>query len=390
MKTKLVIFGLTGDLAQRKLLPALEAIIATGEYDDLSIIGVSRREVTAAEVVGSHQSLVDRTQMFTMNLAEPGEYRELSDFLSLGTDEQALMYLSVPPSAAADIVDFLGQAGLNTPNVKILFEKPFGFDYESAKDFIERTARYYQEEQLYRIDHYMAKEIAQMLIKAHAEQHWSNKTVESIEVTATETIGIEGRAFFYEETGALRDFLQGHLLQLLALVLAEESDASLPLRRLKALEQLQPADSTQAHRAQYKGYQQEVDNEGSLTETFAALTLMSTDPNWHGVTMKLLTGKAMDKKRSYVRIIFTDGTEQVYEEGAATNADGRRLDAYERVLIEAIKSNDELFITSPEVLRSWQLVADVQNHWSLDNEPLPVYEQGAQIADVLTLTAAEA
>lgn len=390
MKTKLVIFGLTGDLAQRKLLPALEGIIATGEYDDLSIVGVSRRDVSVAEVIGKHESLAARTQMFTMSLADPADYRRLSDYLSLDGDEQALMYLSVPPSAAADIVDFLGQAGLNPPNVKILFEKPFGFDYDSAKDFIERTAHYYREEQLYRIDHYMAKEIAQMLIKAHAEQSWSNQTVASIEVTATETIGIEGRAFFYEETGALRDFLQGHLLQLLALVLSEGSATSLPQRRLRALEQLQTADPLQARRAQYQGYQQEVANDGSLTETFAALTLMTTDPNWQGVPLKLLTGKAMDKKRSYVRIIFRDGTEQVYEEGTATNADGRRLDAYERVLIEAIKGNDELFITSPEVLRSWQLVADVQNHWSLDNEPLPVYAQGAKIVDVLSLTEPEA
>jgi len=168
MKTKLVIFGITGDLSRRKLLPALRDIVNSGEFKNLSIIGVSRRNVDVAELIESatgNTDLIDLTKVFTMNLAVADDYVRLKEYLDLADDEQALIYLSVPPNAAADIVDFLGEAGLNTPRVKILFEKPFGFDLASAKDFIERSSRYFNDDQLYRIDHYMAKEVAAEVIR---------------------------------------------------------------------------------------------------------------------------------------------------------------------------------------------------------------------------------
>src|SRR5690606_15797339 len=145
-------------------------------------------------------------------------------------------------------------------NTKILFEKPFGVDLASAEDFISRTARYYEEEQLYRIDHYLAKEMAQNIVvfrgrNALLANIWNNNFIESIEVVASETLGVEGRGQFYEQTGALRDVVQGHLMQLLALTLMDipvDFDwQKLPELRLKALEQLMPADPTQARRAQY-------------------------------------------------------------------------------------------------------------------------------------------
>lgn len=391
MKTKLVIFGLTGDLAQRKLLPALSEIVATGEYDDLSIVGVSRRDVSAKEVVGSHEALTRHTQMFTMNLAEAGDYRRLSDFLELQPDEQALMYLSVPPSAAADIVDFLGEAGLNTPNVKILFEKPFGFDLASAKDFLERTGRYFSEGQLYRIDHYMAKEVTQYILKsrlnAESKHHgWSAETVKRIDVIASEKIGIEGRVTFYEQTGAMRDFIQGHLMQLLALVLMEIPPAfdieTLPEYRLNVLRRLEPADPTLARRAQYEGYQTEVDNPGSTTETFASLALQSTDPRWQGVPLRLTTGKNLNDKRSYVQVTYQDGSVDIFEEGK-TPIEGRLPDAYERVLIEAMNGRKGIFTTGPEVLRSWELLAPVQEAWSMNETAIRQYAPGSRIDDLL-------
>jgi glucose-6-phosphate 1-dehydrogenase len=134
MKTKLVIFGITGDLSRRKLLPALHSIVEHRAMKDLSIVGVSRREVDVAMLVKEatdSDTLAGITRVFTLDLATPGDYVRLKDDLDVQSDEQVLIYLSVPPSAAADIVDFLGQAGLNLPNVKLLFEKPFGFDLES-------------------------------------------------------------------------------------------------------------------------------------------------------------------------------------------------------------------------------------------------------------------
>lgn len=392
MKTKLVIFGITGDLSHRKLLPALSEIAATGEYDDVSIVGVSRREVDVAEMLSSvgAEVLIDRTTVYTMDLADASAYEGLRDSLELTDDEQALIYLSVPPSASADIVDFLGQAGLNTPNVKILFEKPFGFDLASAQDFITRTAEHFKEEQLYRIDHYMAKEVAQELVRlrSNAENkhhHWSNESVASIEVVASEKIGVEDRAVFYEQTGALRDFVQGHLMQLLSLVLMDVprgfSLDYLPEQRLRALESIELAE-TPAVRAQYEGYQEAVGNIGSLTETFASIALTSTDERWQGVPLTLTTGKALSEKRTYVKVTYTDRTEDILEEGEI-KSESRLPDAYERVLIEAVHGRKSIFTTGPEVLRSWEILAPVQESWDMNNAPLKHYSQGSAISEVL-------
>lgn len=389
MKTKLVIFGITGDLSRRKLLPALRQIVESGEFEGLSIVGVSRREVDVkalvTEATGS-DILTDLTTIFTMNLAIAGDYVRLREFLAIKEDEQALIYLSVPPSAAAGIVDFLGESGLNTPNIKLLFEKPFGFDLVSAEDFIERTGRYYDEDQIFRIDHYMAKEVAAEVIKlrsnAENSQHqWGNASVSEVSIFATETIGIEDRAHFYEETGALRDFIQGHLMQLLSLVLMNLeppfSIDDIAERRLKALERLRLADPAKAVRAQYEGYQEEIKNPGSLTETFASVQLESNDERWRGVPLRLTTGKSLDTKRSVIAIKYTDGSEDIFEEGKVVSSNAKLPDAYERVLAEAIRGRKYIFTTSPEIIRSWAIVAPVQKAWSFDDQPLRLYAPGS-------------
>jgi len=393
MKTKLVIFGITGDLSRSKLLPALSEIIATGGYDDLEIIGVSRRDVVATELLEAAKSsnLADRTRLFTMDLAEEDDYTRLKESLGLQDDEQVLMYLSVPPNASADIVDFLGKAGLNTPNVKILFEKPFGFDLASARDFIERTGRYYNEEQLYRIDHYMAKEVAQEIIhlRSNAENKhhsWDKTSVTSIEVVASETLAAKERAVFYEQTGALRDVLQGHLMQLLSLILMDIphgfSLEYLPEQRLNALKQVRLADPAKASRAQYEGYQDDVANPGSLTETFAHLELESEAERWQGVSLRLASGKKLDKKHIYIKMHYTDGTEDIFEESQVLR-EGRLPDAYERVLVEAINGRKSIFTTSLEVLRSWEILAPIQEAWEMDNAPLRQYTPGSSVDQLL-------
>ncbi len=389
MKTQLVIFGITGDLSRRKLLPALESIIKTGEYDDVSIIGVSRREVDVAELVSQQPILADRTTVFSMDLAVASEYDRLKTYLEATSADQTLFYLSVPPGASADIVDFLGRAGLNTPKHKILFEKPFGFDLTSAQEFIARTVHYFNEDQLYRIDHYMAKEIAVEILRLrqNAENHhhhWNNQSVKAITVVATETIGIEGRVQFYEQTGALRDFVQGHLMQLLSLVLIQNpTPQDIPAQRLAALQYIKPVNPNQATRAQYEGYQEEVGNPGSQTETFVAFGLESNDPAWHGVPIRLLTGKALHEKRSYVSVEYADSTEDVFDEAKLVQRDGRHLDAYERVLIEAIAGRKDIFTSSAEVIRSWEILAPLQEAWAMNSHPLQRYIPGL---DVTALT----
>lgn len=417
MQTKLLIFGITGDLSRRKLLPALGQLVQTDEFKSLEIIGVSRRDVDTAKLLAGVEALKNRVGIFTMDVALAGDYVRLKEHVALGNDEQLLIYLAVPPSAATQIVDFLGEAGLNTPNVKILFEKPFGIDLASAEDFIARTSRYYKEEQLYRIDHYLAKEMAQNIVafrgrNALFSNIWNNNFIESIELVASEAIGIEGRGQFYEQTGALRDVVQGHLMQLLALTLMDiptDFDwEQLPKLRLKALEQLEPADPDKAYRAQYEGYQEEAGNIGSTTETFVRLDLSSTQPRWLDVPIRLTTGKALSKKTTEIRIhlkklheaqsnaiifriqpnegidieLFTkqpgyDRTFETRHLELAFPEDTRFPDAYEQVLVDAIRSEKSLFTSGPEVVRSWEILAPVQHAWNMSDASLPHYRVGS-------------
>lgn len=388
MKTTLVIFGITGDLSQRKLLPALSHIEASGL--DISVVGVSRREVDRDELLARYPELANRTTIFSMDLAEAPEYLRLKDLLASYNSDQTLFYMAVPPGAAAGIVDFLGEAGLNGPNDKILFEKPFGFDTISAEDFIQRTARYYHEANIYRIDHYMAKEVAQALIALRGnvenhQHHWNKDSIKAIDIIAAETIGVEGRGQFYEQTGALRDFLQGHLMQLLSLVLmripTDFSFEQLPVLRAQALSYIEPADPARALRGQYEGYGNEVGNPGSLTETFASVEISSNDPQWQGVVMRLSTGKALDRKETSVTVHYNDGTKDVFNEADLTGS--ASLDAYERVLLEAVAGNEALFTTSPEIIRSWEILATVQQAWGLNNEPIDSYTPGSAFDELV-------
>jgi len=419
MKTKLLIFGITGDLSKRKLLPAIHEIIESNAVNDLEIIGVSRHEVNVVELL--NDSVGSRAQpehfsIYEMDVANASEYYALRDHIALQNDEQLLVYLSVPPRAATQIVDFLGEAGLNSQNVKILFEKPFGEDLASAEEVITRTARYYDESQLYRIDHYLAKEMAQNIValrggNALFRHVWNKDAIEKIEIRATETLGIEGRAQFYEQTGALKDLVQGHLMQLLALTLLELPHEinwdELPELRAHALEQLKPADPAKAVRAQYDTYQDEVENKGSRTETFVSLELQSSDPRWEDVPLYLITGKALNEKATEIRVylrqtdeaqsncivfrvqpnegveieLFTKqpGYERKFETQHLRFSYPEHVelpDAYEQVIVDAIRSRKSLFTSSDEVLASWKVLQPLLDAWAMDSTPLMLYSKG--------------
>ncbi len=425
MKTKLVIFGITGDLSRRKLLPALANVIEAEKCDTLSIIGVSRRPVEQFTLLGDHhQNLNGTTTMFQMDLDNPDDYIRLREYIDQQSDEQVLFYLSVPPGSAGGIVENLGLAGMNGSQSKLLFEKPFGTDTTSAQAMINHTAAYFNETQVYRIDHYLAKEMAQNLVTFRAKNAifsylWSNKYIERIDVLALESIGIEGRTAFYEQTGALRDIVQGHLLQLLALALLplpEDDELNwddLPARRQAALDALKPADPTQSVRAQYEGYRDEVNNPDSTVETFVSMALESTDPTWQGVPLALTTGKALDRKKTEVRVHFrrVNDSQSNYlifkiqpDEGIAIDlvtrkpgydqdvehqslsymypADTRMPDAYEQILVDAISGRKSLFATSGEVLRAWEIVAPLQTAWQA-NPDIAFYPPGSKAGDII-------
>jgi glucose-6-phosphate 1-dehydrogenase len=420
MKTKIVIFGISGDLSRRKLLPALQKIISSGQFNELEVIGVSRRKLDLKELLISsvgNTDLAARSSIFSMNMADAKDYRRLKEHLDLQPDEQLLVYLSVPPVATRQIVSLLGAAGLNAPNVKLLLEKPFGIDLLSAQDMHEHIDRYFNDSQVYRIDHYLAKEMAQNIAafrSGNALFHyvWNNQAIDSIDVIATETIDVEGRAQFYEQTGALRDVVQGHLMQLLALVLMELPGElqwdEIPTRRLEALRQLRPADVVKACRGQYEGYQTEVGNWGSTTETFVSIEVLSSDPRWQGVPLRLTTGKALDKKTTEIRInfkkvheaqrnrlVFHIQPDEGVEVDVVAKIPGyeRQLEtrplsflypediilpeAYEQVLVDAIRSHKSLFTSGEEVQESWRILQPLLDNWDMNGQPMTIYGKGS-------------
>lgn len=445
MHSLIVIFGISGDLASRKLLPALARIASADQLKDVSILGVSRRSISLPKIFDGltggekikkgKQKLVLATDMLQMDISEHSHYDKLHKYIArkqreIGTDTelQVLYYLSVPPSAVLPIVKLLGKNKLNGKGTKLLLEKPFGFDLDSAKNIITKTAEYFSEEQVYRIDHYLAKEMAQNIIVFRATNAifsnlWDKNCIEAIEIIASEKIGIENRAQFYEQTGALRDIVQSHLMQLLALTIMEVPNTLdwqvLPQLRTMALNQIEPinADITgqTVTRGQYQGYTKEVDNPASKTETFVGLTVFSGDPNWQGVPIRLTTGKALAEKTTEIRVHFKKkqafasnmltlhiqpsesvqidlwakrpGYDRNFEKMNLSFSYGDQVkdlpEAYEQVIIDAIRSDKSLFASSEEVLRAWEILEPVQKSWSMRDDDLKRYEAGATASSIV-------
>ncbi len=434
--TILVIFGITGDLSGRYLLPALAEICRSDRLSkDFQILGVSRRDVTKDQILrGKQKILLPYSQIFKMDLAQEADYQKLKHQLEklnqkFGSKPQVIFYLSVPSVAARQIIELLGQAGLHAGHMKLLLEKPFGSDLDSAQELVAETSQYFPEPQVYRIDHYLAKEMAQNITvflgsNSIFRDIWSSQFIEDIKIVVSEKIGIEGRSGFYESTGALRDIVQSHLLQLSALTLMEPcSDIfdfdEIPRRRLAALKALEPVPSDKCServvRAQYEGYVKEVANPGSQVETFVAITLYSKDPRWENVPVHLITGKNLDKKLTEIRVSFKKTSNQasnmlvlriqpnegieldlwVKEPGYERKLQKRRLsfeydlefgrlpDAYEQVLIDAMRGNHSLFASSAEVLASWQILQPVLEYFSLGKVELKTYKPGSTIAQIL-------
>lgn len=412
--TLLVIFGITGDLAHRKLLPALNEIKKAGQLaDNFMVLGLSRHEITAEQIVPEGcEELVGHIDTMSMAVDQSEEYQNLKNKIESYRPEQVLFYFAVPPMAVLPIIENLGRVQLNGPHTKILLEKPFGVDLGSAKNLIEQIDKYYKEEQVFRIDHYLAKEMAQTITQFLAnntlKDYWNNQYIESIKIEALQTIGIEGRAAFYEATGALRDFVQSHLLQLAALVLMkpcidqQEMD-EMPQRRLEALNAIEPVKSaSQVARAQYDTYRTEVNNPNSVVETFVDMHIKSSDPRWVGVPIQLVTGKSLDKMVSQISIKFKtlpdlyvkslvfriQPDEAIILNGqkVATGheKEHRSRDAYELVIIEGVRSNHSLFASSDEVLSSWRILQPILDMWQIDQSDLRYYHPGSSTEQVLS------
>jgi glucose-6-phosphate 1-dehydrogenase len=347
--TAVVIFGASGDLTKRKLLPALFHLEQAGLLPaEFSVVGVARRPLegefakdmregilTFGGVKDGEKKLdefIGKIRYHAMNFDDPEGYGKLKEVLAdidqkQGTRGNRLFYLATAPEYFADIVQQLGAHGMAKPEkgkVHTIIEKPFGHDLESAKQLNDEVNRVFAEDQLFRIDHYLGKETVQnILIFRFAngifEPVWNRNYVDHVQITAAEDIGIEGRGPFYEKAGALRDVVQNHVMELLSFVAMEPPISfeaeSVRLEKFKVWRSIQPIHQMDVVRGQYgpgivdgkpvKGYRQEdrVDPNSS-TETYAALKIGIENWRWAGVPFYLRAGKRLAKRATDITIQF--------------------------------------------------------------------------------------
>jgi len=287
---------------------------------------------------------------------------------------EKIFHLAIPPEGVTEVLELIAR-NFGNSGVKILLEKPFGNDLATALDLVNHADKYFSEEQIYRVDHYLAKRSAQNVTR----KDWPRDNIKKIEILASEQIGIEGRVNFYEKTGALRDVVQSHLLELLALALAPEEQGMTPEVRVQVLQSLEViCDITKREcvkRGQYEGYREEVGNPESLTETLVEVNIVSNDPRWRGVEIKLATGKALSEKFARIKIIYREGAEKIL------NID-RELDAYEKVILAALKGERSLFMSKDEVLESWRILDAIQATWKNRTDDLIIYKKGSNLEEI--------
>ena len=455
----LVVFGATGDLAQRKLLPALYHRDAAGQLPDgARILGASRRPLTDDEfrtlgrkAVCGEGGAIDGAALdrFLARLgytpADAGAdagWPALADRLNERPGMARVFYLATAPELFGPICDRLDHAGLSHNGSRVVVEKPIGKSLDSARAVNDAVGAHFTEDRVYRIDHYLGKETVQNLMvlrfaNALFEPLWRAALIDHVQITVSETLGVEGRAGYYDTAGALRDMVQNHMLQLLCL-LAMEPPASLDAdavrdEKLKVLKSLLPI--TEANiaertvRGQYRagaseggpvpGYLEELGNEASNTETFVALKAEIANWRWAGVPFYLRTGKRLANRVSEIVIQFRPIPFSVFDTSAGPiEADrlvirlqpdegvklwlmikdpgqgGMRLryvpldmsfantfqvrnpDAYERLLMDVIRGNQTLFMRRDEVEAAWTWIDPILQAWTASAERPKPYTSG--------------
>ncbi|MTI19218.1 glucose-6-phosphate dehydrogenase [Rhodobacteraceae bacterium RKSG542] len=354
----LVVFGGTGDLAHRKLLPALYYRELGNQIPtDARIIAVSRRNISSEEyrnwalnALNDHLDEIDddimarfleRVQYVSVDVSANTGWENLETALAGREDVVRAFYLSVSPDLFGTICSAIGSHGLITDKTRVTIEKPIGKNGTSAHELNETIGSVFKEEQIFRIDHYLGKETVQNLMalrfaNAMFEPLWNSTHIDHVQITVAETLGVESRAGYYDTAGALRDMVQNHLLQLLCLVAMEPPESmhadSVRDEKLKVLKALKPMDASgvarNTVRGQYRagasaggavsGYLQELGKDHSNTETFVAAKLEIANWRWGSVPFYLRTGKRLANRISEIVIQFRDLPHSIFPEDAGT------------------------------------------------------------------------
>jgi len=339
----IVLFGATGDLSRRKLLPGLLHLSRSGLMPAFRVIGTSRQDLDddsfrhfAAEACAAfgREDIASRQMRefaerlsFVRGQAGPGALVDAVKRAErlLGRDTRRLFYLSIPPGAATEVIGTLGETGL-VDRSRVVMEKPFGTDLSSATHLNETVHRVFAEDQVFRIDHFLGKEAAQNILALRFanglfEPIWNRDHIDHVQIDVPERLDVGGRASFYEQTGAYRDMVVTHLMQVLAFVAMEPPTELAPMaiteEKNKVFRSLRPLDPEHVVRGQYEGYRSEpgVDPD-SLTETFVALRCEIDNWRWSGVPFYLRTGKRLAEGARIISIAFREPPKSMFPTGS--------------------------------------------------------------------------
>jgi glucose-6-phosphate 1-dehydrogenase len=464
---RLLLFGATGDLSRRKLLPSLCALDADGLLpENLAIIGTARSEMSDAEFRdmaraaleehlpadrrGGMADFLNRLSYQDLDASTiEGFDRLAAKVEAAGSSEDGgglAIFLSTAPSLFGPTIAGLEQAGLTGEKVRMCLEKPLGSDLASSSDINDAVAAAFPEERIFRIDHYLGKETVQNLLALRFanilfEPIWNSNVIEHVQITVAETVGLEGRVAFYDDAGALRDMVQNHMLQLLALVAMEPPTSfdatAVRDEKVKVLRALRPAQASETVTGQYRagavegkavpGYDEEL-GKPSDTETFAAIKAHVDNWRWKGVPFYLRTGKRLPERVTEILVQFRCVPHSIFD-GAGSKtvggglqpnrlligiqpeenitlslmakvpgldhdgvrlrevpleiampdafAEAHRRIAYERLLLDLIKGDQTLFVRRDEVEAQWQWIDAIRAEWEAHGVTPKTYTAGS-------------
>jgi glucose-6-phosphate 1-dehydrogenase len=456
----LTIFGASGDLTRRKIFPALYALALRDLLpEQFAVLGVARTEQPTDEFLTAMEAgvrefgrdefrqevwdeLAGRTRYLAAEFAdEEGEERVRRCLTELdeehGTRGNRVYYLAVPPSAMPKLVEEVGQRRTTTGWTRLIIEKPFGHNSASARELNELLARHFTEDEVFRIDHYLGKDTVQNLLALRFangifEPIWNRQFIDHVQITVAESIGIENRAAFYEQAGAIRDVFQNHLLQLVALTAMEPpidfTAEAVRNEKLKVLKALATPDPQAVVRGQYgpgyiegrpvPGYREEPGvRPDSETETFVAARLEVENWRWADTPFYVRTGKRLPRRETTIAIQFKRVPHPLFEDakelrpnllivhiqpnegvslaiGAKVPGEGMRVrtvhmdflyggafrmelpEAYERLILDAMLGDATLFTRADEIEEQWALVDAVVAAWRRDRPSFPNYAAG--------------